>query len=125
MVIKKGFSRRWLSAFGNEVDKKTIRDHILAEGNFLWHLFTWGEVPCLEGEEAKKEFDALQYTEAIKFCDGYSGHIKKVSNVNKLSAKEIDEDPEGDVYIVAQDYSWTYVRTHEGDYCGPFLCIKK
>ena len=27
-------------------------------------------------------------------------------------------------HIVAKDFSWTYVRTHEVDF-GPYLCVKK
>ena len=45
--------------------------------------------------------------------------------VELLSAKALDEDLTRDVYIVATDFSWTYVRTHERDKwsgCGPFFC---
>lgn len=121
----KNIKKEWLSIFGKDVDKKLIREHVTSYGNHLWHLFTWGNVPCFENDEARKVFDELNYTEAIKFTDGYSNHIKGISVIEKVSAKDIDEDPESDVYIVANDFSWTYVRTHERDLCGPFLCIKK
>ena len=116
---------KWLSVFGKGVDKKLIEDHVTSYGNLLWHLFTWGNVPCLEGDEARKAFDELKYTEAIKFYDGYSNHIEDISTVGKLSAKKIDKDRGSDVYIVAKDFSWTYVRTHETGSCGPYLCMKK
>ena len=45
--------------------------------------------------------------------------------IGKLSAKELDDSNEWDVYIVAKDFSWTYVRTHERDYCGPYFCKLK
>lgn len=114
---------KWLFVFGREVDKKTIEEHITSYCNYLWHLFTWGNVVCLEGEEARKAFDMLQYARAIKFYDGYSNRIKDVSIIGKVSAKEVDDDTGRDVYLVAEDFSWTYVRTHEGD-CGPYLCVK-
>lgn len=116
---------KWLSAFAEGVDKKLIKKHVTSEGNFLWHIFTWCEVPCLEGDEAKEAFDALEYTEAYKFIDGFSNRIKNKGTVGKLSAEEVDNDPAADVYIVATDFSWTYVRTHEEGLCGPYLCIKK
>lgn len=116
---------KWLSVFGKSVDKTLIEGHVTSCGDHLWHLFTWGSVPCLEGEEARKAFDDLPYTEAIKFYDGYSNHIEGVSVIGKVSAKELDEDPGSDVYIVAKDFSWTYVRTHERGWCGPYLCVKK
>ena len=115
---------KWLSAFGIGVDEKIIADYVTSEYNFLWHLFTWGSVPCMEGDEARNAFDALDYTEAIRFYDGFSMHIDGVSVINKISAKKVDNDKQNDVYIVAKDFSWTYVRTHESDY-GPYLCVKK
>ena len=116
---------KWLTAFGEGVDKKLIEDHVTSYGNHLWHLFTWGNVPCLEGNEARNAFDDLQYTEAIRFYDGYSNNIEDVSNVGKLSSKDLDNDPGSDVYVVAKDFAWSYVRTHEKFWCGPYLCIKK
>ena len=115
---------KWLSVFGKGVDKKLIEDHVTSYGNLLWHLFTWGNVPCFEGDEARKAFDDLQYTEAIRFYDGYANHIEGISLIDKISAKKVDKDKNFDVYIVAKDFSWTYVRTHENG-LGPYLCMRK
>ena len=114
--------KKWLIVFGRNVDKKLIEDHVTSHGNHLWHLFTWGEVPCLQGDDAKAAFDDLQYEEAIRFYDGYANHIEKVCVINKVSAKSVDKDKASDVYIVAKDFSWTYVRTHEEGWCGPYFC---
>lgn len=27
-------------------------------------------------------------------------------------------------YVVAKDYSWTYIKTHEADACGPYFLKK-
>lgn len=115
---------KWLSVFGKGVDKQLIEDHVTSYGNLLWHLFTWGNVSCIKGDEARAAFDALDYTEAIRFYDGYANNIEGVSVIEKISAKKVDKDRKSDVYIVAKDFSWTYVRTHE-DYLGPYLCVKK
>ena len=114
---------KWLAIFGKDVDKKLINDHVTSYGNHLWHLFTWGNVPCILGDEARKAFDALDYAEAIRFYDGYSNHVDKISVIEKISASNGDKDKGSDVYIVAKDFSWTYVRTHEYG-LGPYLCIK-
>jgi len=113
---------KWLSTFGKGVDKNIMEEHVTSYGNLLWHLFTWGEVPCLKGEDARKAFDELQYEEAIRFYDGYAGHIEKVALIEKITAKAVDKDRASDVYIVAKDFSWTYVRTHEEGWCGPYFC---
>ena len=114
---------KWLSIFGTGVDKQIIEKHVTSYGNLLWHLFTWGEVICLQGDEARKAFDELQYDTAIRFYDGYASHIEKVSVINKISAKKVDKDRASDVYIVAEDFSLTYVRTHE-EGLGPYFCKK-
>lgn len=114
--------KKWLKVFGKNVDKQMMEEHVTSYGNHLWHLFSWGEVPCLQGDDAKKAFDDLQYEEAIRFYDGYAGHIEKASVIGKLSAKAVDRDRASDVYIVAKDFSWTYVRTHEEGWCGPYFC---
>ena len=111
-----------MSTFGKDVDKNIMEEHVTSYGNLLWHLFTWGEVPCLKGEDARKAFDELQYEEAIRFYDGYAGHIEKASVIEKITAKAVDKDKASDVYIVAKDFSWTYVRTHEEGWCGPYFC---
>ena len=36
------------------------------------------------------------------------------------SSKEIDSKMT-ELYVVAKDYSWTYIKTHEGDLCGPYF----
>ena len=115
---------KWLEAFGKDADPAVIKAHVTAESNYLWHLFTWGKVSCLAGDEAREAFDRLQYSEAIFFCDGYSNRISGLRKVEKMTAEEVDADPGRDVYLVAKDFSWTYVRTHERD-LGPYLCFRK
>ena len=58
---------KWLSTFGKGVDKNIMEEHVTSYGNLLWHLFTWGKVPCLQGDDARKAFDELQYEEAIRY----------------------------------------------------------
>ena len=113
---------KWLAVFGKDVDKEMMEEHVTSYGNLLWHLFTWGEVPCLKGDDARKAFDEQQYEEAIRFYDGYAGHIEKISVIEKMTARAVDKDRGSDVYIVAKDFSWTYVRTHEEGILGPYFC---
>ena len=117
-------AKKWLSVFGADVEPELVQERVTSYGNYLWHLFTWGNVPCLEGADARKAFDSLSFTEAIRFYDGYDNHIENITEVGKLSAEELDQDFGNDVYIVAKDFSWTYVRTHERDCCGPYFCLK-
>ena len=118
--------QKWLDAFAAAVPEDMLRDHVLKSCNLLWHTFTWGEADCLEGEEAKQAFDALDYTEAICFENGYSSYdfprIKNVRTVGKMTSADLEEY--SDIYITAPDFSWTYVHTHEDPFCGPYFCKK-
>ena len=40
--------------------KRILGEHILSEGNFLWHLFSWKLRPCLEGDAARQALAAAQ-----------------------------------------------------------------
>ena len=121
---KKEIIENWLKAFGKGVSSKIIEEHVTSHGNHLWHLFTWANVECLEGDAARKAFDNLEYTGAIRFFDGYSNRIDKVTDIGKTSSAEIDKCKASDVYVAAKDFSWTYVRTHEADF-GPYFCKNK
>ena len=118
--------QKWLDAFAASVPQDILRDHVLESCNLLWHTFTWGEAACLEGEEAKRAFDTLDYTEAVCFEDGYSRfgfpRIRNVRTVGKMTAADLDKYT--DIYITAPDFSWTYVHTHEDPFCGPYFCRK-
>ena len=39
------------------------------------------------------------------------------------TAEKIDTEL-SEFYVVAKDYSWTYIKTHEGDLCGPYFLRK-
>lgn len=124
---------KWFLAFAADVEAKFMEEHVLSKGNYLWHIFSWEAVPCLTGEAACRAFDSLEYDTAIMFENGYSwsqdgtcccADSTKLSNLKytkKVSA--IDLDATDDVYIVAADFSWVYVHTHEG-MCGPYFCKK-
>ncbi len=127
--IKDELVKSWLKAFAKRVPTRIINKNVLAYGNFLWHIFTWGNVRCLKGEAAQKAFDGESYTYAVKFCNGYTDEngktlIDGVSSILKTSSEEIDGECNlncADIYIVDKDFSWTYVKTHE-DGIGPFFC---
>ncbi len=118
--------QNWLDAFASTIPEDMLRGHVLKSCNHLWHTFTWGERECLEGEEAKRAFDALDYTEAICFEGGYSSfdfpRIDNVRKVGKMTAADLNKH--SDIYITAPDFSWTYVHTHEDPFCGPYFCKK-
>ena len=57
---------RWLDVFAADVSEKDLGEHVLSEGNFLWHLFSWKLRPCLEGEDVyKRQTQGIPMTSPI------------------------------------------------------------
>ena len=121
-----GIADRWLAAFASSASADLLEKHVTREYNFLWHIFSWNLVPCLEGDAAREAFDALEYTSAIMFHFGQRRHGKFViqngSFVKKIRAAALDSQL--DVYVTAPDFEWTYVHTHE-EICGPYFCRRE
>ncbi len=88
-------------------------------GRNLWHICTWGQVPCLEGDTARQAFDALPCTPVLQYRES----ARRVETVGKPLATDLEMETgvSTDVYIVDADFTWTYVHTHEED-CGPYFC---
>ncbi|MCU4991060.1 DUF4275 family protein [Bacillus cereus] len=38
--------------------------------------------------------------------------------------RETDDMYKGDIYIVDKDFTWTFVKTHEHRWCGPYFTRK-
>ena len=108
---------RWLSVFGAGADPQVIEEHVPGIYGYYWHLFSWAEVPCLEGEEARRAFDAVDYDEAYFFGDW----LPHVETIGKTTAAQLDKG-ESDVYVVDKNFRWTYVHTHEDGLFGPYFC---
>ncbi len=116
----------WLSSFARNIPNDVLDNHVLGDCNFLWHIFTWGKVACLAGDEARAAFDKQKYKSAIMFCNGYSRNgvpqIDKLDLIEKIDASKLEETD--DVYVVDRNFRWTYVHTHE-EQCGPYFCEKE
>lgn len=42
---------RWLDVFADGVSDAELGRHVLSDGNYLWHLFSWNLVPCLSADK--------------------------------------------------------------------------
>ena len=115
------FEKRWLQAFAADVSGEDIEKYVVATGNYIWHVFSWKLLPeaCyLSGDAARNAFDQADKSGAIcikPFGKKGSGELPK----EYMSASSLETLTE--VYVVAKDYRWTYIKTHEGDFCGPYF----
>ncbi len=120
--------KKWVEVFGLDRGELNARLDFAEKYDadpLLWDLINSSD--WLAGDEARAAFDAVAYDRALIFKTAYFSHrdekirmdepclIGKVSHTEFENLSHID-----DIYIVAEDFSWTYIHTHESDF-GPFF----
>lgn len=119
-MTKNEFYIKWLEHFASDIPKQKIKKYVVSTGNLLWHTFSWkllDKKRFFEGDAAKAEYDKIDKRGAIYiewFKDEKTHDITWTLN----TADALDEMIE--VYVVASDFSWTYIKTHES-MCGPYF----
>lgn len=85
-------------------------------------LFSFGLITdgVLKGDEARQAFN-----KAVKddcYCLDVFGS-KTVMDIlpSKYGTAEKIDNELVEFYVMAKDYSWTYIKTHENDMCGPYF----
>ncbi len=91
--------------------------------NIFGIFFSWDLLEpeaFLTGDNARSAYDNVDKSDCL-FCDmfGPNGVTDKLLDEYRTS-KEIDSNIT-ELYVVASDYSWTYIKTHENDLCGPYF----
>ena len=116
---------RWLDAFAEGVSEADLGRHVLADGNYLWHLFSWKLVPCLEGEDAKKALAEVPEEEFYLFYNEHppqgASRVRPISKAEALSMGPPESHAGADWYLVDRDFTWTCAHTHEVQF-GPYFC---
>ena len=114
------FEKEWLYHFANHVSKSLLRKKVTGRGNFLWHIFSWEIIDkdkYLIGDGARKEFDKVDKSKA-KYFSLWEDEPSLKFLEKKMDSEYIDKFSE--IYVVASDWSWTYMKTHEEE-CGPYF----
>ena len=120
IIMKKSeFYKKWLESFAQGVAQSDMEKHVTSYGNFIWHVFSWELIDTeryLEGESARKAYDKIKKDGAlyINWDDDEAQELVWPMTM----AQQLDKFIE--VYVVAPDFSWTYIKTHEYD-CGPYF----
>ena len=120
-MTKQKFTNQWLRHFAKGVAEKQIEQYV--KDQFIWHVFSWEHVKNenrLVGDDARQAFDAADKSEVI-CCDEYGGEGVKDRLPTRYNTAEKIDKWTVEFYVVAKDYSWTYIKTHECDLCGPYF----
>ncbi|MGN1443881.1 MAG: DUF4275 family protein, partial [Acutalibacteraceae bacterium] len=115
------YKRQWLEAFSpadknlEEIKKLCLNSRQF--NSFLWHIFSFDFLKCETQENAKELFDKenKNICVIISNCDNIAYKLQYAEN---LSAELLDQFI--DVTVTADDFSWTYSKTHESMY-GPYF----
>ena len=119
-MTKQKFINQWLRHFASNVPQKQLDSCV--KGQYIWHVFSYKLIThgVLTGDAARKTFNSVDKSNCI-CCDIFGdGGVTDTLPDCCNTAEEIDEQLV-EFYVVAQDYSWTYIKTHEGDLCGPYF----
>ena len=119
-MTKNEFYSAWLSHFANGISKENIEKHVVSTGNYLWHVFSWellDKKVFLTGNSARKAYDKIDKHNAL-YIDWFEDNETKELTAKLNTANALDEMIE--IYVVAPDFSWTYIKTHES-MCGPYF----
>lgn len=118
--------RQWVDSFANHLDDKEKKSIYLFDEDgccgYLWHLFSYERRKCLKKEQADISFNK----EMKESCYVFYQHTDDafiLENASSLTAENFVN--EEDVYVVDREFNWTYVRTHETGWCGPYFSRKK
>ena len=132
-MLTSDFFKKWYSEFAKGVDNTIMSEHVIGSGNCPWHIFTWGGVDCLEGDEALKAWFDIANGEDVYFYDGFNYDYNRYDYdddwVDTVKNDKLELTPfmkvGHEVFITALDFSWTFVWTHEGTWFGPYFCRRK
>lgn len=116
------FKKEWLLHFAANISKRDIENKVVKTGNYIWHIFSWELVNSndyLTSEKARHAFNKANKANAWYIIPFERNASVKILNFKNITAEQLDEETE--IYIVARDFSWTYIKTHEDDLCGPYF----
>jgi hypothetical protein len=108
------YATRWRDTFAAPVKRSTGQE---THAGFDWHAFSEGFAPACSADDARSEYRRRQRAQEFFVLVGpapHDGFSCRSDTLPWIEGKGLD------IYVVAQDFSWTMVFTHEG-YIGPYF----
>ncbi|MEH7223704.1 DUF4275 family protein [Bacillus sp. JJ1566] len=118
--------KQWEDIFVNHLSDKEKKSIYLHDEDgfcgYLWHVFSYERRKCLKEEQADTAFNKQSKQSCYVFYQ-HSDDAYILENASSLTTKDFEN--EEDVYIVDKSFNWTYIRTHETGWCGPYFSQKR
>jgi len=114
--------KQWEENFANHLTSDEKKHIFLNDsGGYLWHLFSYEKRVCLKGEEANKAFNNIPKVSCYVFYQRTNDALI-VESASSFNVDDLNE--ESDIYIVDKEFNWTYIKTHEKGYLGPYFSMR-
>ena len=88
---------------------------------YLWHIFSYGLTPSMEGDVAREQYKQLCATDYYVYFEEF-GQCYRVWGDRLPDLDAIEELP--DTYVVSGSLDWIYAHTHEDGGMGPYLSAR-
>lgn len=98
------FFKKWYAAFAPDVDPDIMRERVCADGCCPWHIFTWGKVACMSGEDAIAAFRTRARDDVFCYVGAdYANGVHEVRK-NDLAGIARRRRTGDEIYITALDF---------------------
>jgi len=103
-----------------------IKTNDIPIDEFLWHIFSYKRLPCIEGDEATAHFLSQNKTQCYILFEHYQDayYLENAAPLTKDDLIDSIDFPSKDLYVVSKRFNWTYALTHESD-LGPYYYHEK
>lgn len=119
----KTFIERFLKEFAPKISNKELKQYNVYPNGYLWNICLENLIPHYKGKEARIKFDSVNKTSAIIINMDTDNETYLLPDAWKDS-KKIENWSE--TFIVASNFSWVYIMTHESSASiGPFFIINQ
>ncbi|MEH7562537.1 DUF4275 family protein [Priestia megaterium] len=114
------FRKRWENEFASALSASQKKQIYMDQ--FLWHAFSYEKLPCLQGEQAIQAFEQQIKNDCYLLFE-HDERVLQLSKCKHLTSADLSGNANmylEDLYVVDEDFTWTYVITHESS-CGPYF----
>lgn len=107
---------KWKEYFASHLSAAQKREIYLHD--YLWHLFSYEEQTCMDGEKAINAFLKQKKGKCTVFFQ-HTDDAYVIKNATDLVLADLPNNDE-DVYVMDWNGKWTFIMTHESEY-GPYF----
>ena len=125
------YKKEWVNNYTDNPEIASFALPSRKSHNLLWHVFSFEEGKAIEGENARISYDNICRNNVVIYIDDVDTAFKAYdiealtsSEIEKMCSDEVTDFGNMDIIVTSMDFSWTYCRTHESGWIGPYFYKK-